>query len=544
MSNGDPACGRVLVMLHSPWPSLEPYAPITVPSVVGATARRLGDKPALLTPDGVSCTYAELWRAFEGVAGALGRWDVGRGDVVAIYAANSREYVVALQGALLAGATVTTLNPLYRAREVERQLADTGAKVVFAQDASIPVVLEAGARLPGLVRVAALESVWDLAHEPPRHDDSPPDGNVAATDIAVLPYSSGTTGLPKGVMLSHQNLTSSIRQLIALGMASEDEVLLDFLPFYHIYGMMVLNAGLALGVTQVILPHFAPDAVFDLIGRHHITSLYAVPPALLALAHGQAASKADLSSLRVVVSGAAPLADQVQRDASATLGCTVIEAYGMTEASAITNANPLSAPRRGTVGPPVADTIEKVVSLDSDAELPAGEAGELLVRGPQVMRGYWNQPAATAEALTPDGWLRTGDIASADQDGYVRIHDRKKEMIKYKGYQVMPAELEAVLLEHPDVLDAAVIPMPDPVAGEVPKAFVVLRGPGVDLQFVVEFVRERVAPYKRIRHIECLDAIPRALSGKILRRQLIEQERERVRAEQGRVADAEEQHQE
>jgi long-chain acyl-CoA synthetase len=258
------------------------------------------------------------------------------------------------------------------------------------------------------------------------------------------------------------------------------------------------------------------------------------------MVHGQGAGTADLSSLRVVVSGAAPLPDQVQRQASAKLGCPVIEAYGMTEASAVTNANPLTRPRRGTVGPPVADTLEKIVSLESGSELPTGEAGELLVRGPQVMLGYWNEPAATAEALTPDGWLRTGDIASADEDGYVTIHDRKKEMIKYKGYQVMPAELEAVLLEHPDVLDAAVIPMPDPVAGEVPKAFIVARGPGVDLQFVVEFVRERVAPYKRIRHIERLDAIPRALSGKILRRQLIEQERERVRAAERHADDVEE----
>jgi acyl-CoA synthetase (AMP-forming)/AMP-acid ligase II len=388
--------------------------------------------------------------------------------------------------------------------------------------------------------VAALESVWDLAGQSPRRDDSPPDDNLPSSSIAVLPFSSGTTGLPKGVMLTHQNLTSSIKQLIALGMATEDEILLDFLPFYHIYGMMVLNAGLALGITQVILPHFAPDVVLDLIGRHRITSLYAVPPALLAMVHGQGAGTADLSSLRVVVSGAAPLPDQVQRQASAKLGCPVIEAYGMTEASAVTNANPLTRPRRGTVGPPVADTLEKIVSLESGSELPTGEAGELLVRGPQVMLGYWNEPAATAEALTPDGWLRTGDIASADEDGYVTIHDRKKEMIKYKGYQVMPAELEAVLLEHPDVLDAAVIPMPDPVAGEVPKAFIVARGPGVDLQFVVEFVRERVAPYKRIRHIERLDAIPRALSGKILRRQLIEQERERVRAAERHADDVEE----
>jgi acyl-CoA synthetase (AMP-forming)/AMP-acid ligase II len=202
-----------------------------------------------------------------------------------------------------------------------------------------------------------------------------------------------------------------------------------------------------------------------------------------------------------------------------------MQGYGMTEASPITNCNPLSSPREGTVGPPVADTLEKVVSLDTGEELPPGEVGELLVYGPQVMHGYWNRPDATAETLTPDGWLRTGDIVTADPDGYIRIHDRKKEMIKYKGYQVAPAELESLLMEHPDVRDAAVIPKADDEAGEVPKAFVVPRGPDIDLHDVLQFVAGKVAPYKKIRDIEIVDAIPKNPSGKILRRQLIEQER-------------------
>jgi acyl-CoA synthetase (AMP-forming)/AMP-acid ligase II len=202
----------------------------------------------------------------------------------------------------------------------------------------------------------------------------------------------------------------------------------------------------------------------------------------------------------------------------------------MTEASPVTNLTPLDAPREGTVGPPVPDTIEKVVSLDSDEELPHGEVGELLVFGPQVMQGYWNRPDATAETITPEGWLRTGDIVSADPDGYIRIHDRKKEMIKYKGYQVAPAELESLLMEHPGVRDAAVIPKADDEAGEVPKAFVVPREPGLDLAAVQAFVAEKVAPYKKIRYIEAVEAIPKNPSGKILRRQLIEQERERERA--------------
>jgi acyl-CoA synthetase (AMP-forming)/AMP-acid ligase II len=230
--------------------------------------------------------------------------------------------------------------------------------------------------------------------------------------------------------------------------------------------------------------------------------------------------------VRKVVSGAAPLPAAVGRQAAAKIpGAVVFEAYGMTEASPVTNLNPLDAPREGTVGPPIPDTLERVVSLDTGEELVNGEIGELLVYGPQVMLGYWNKPEATAETMTSDGWLRTGDIVTADSDGYIRIHDRKKEMIKYKGYQIAPAELESLLMEHPGVKDAAVIPKADAEAGEVPKAFVVAREPGLDLEAVRAFVGERVAPYKKIRYIEAVDTIPKNPSGKILRRELIEQER-------------------
>jgi acyl-CoA synthetase (AMP-forming)/AMP-acid ligase II len=347
------------------------------------------------------------------------------------------------------------------------------------------------------------------------------------TDIAVLPYSSGTTGLPKGVMLSHQNLTANIRQTLATGVMTEGDVTLDILPFYHIYGMMVLlNGGLAAGITQVIMPRFDPEGALTLTQQHGVTALFLVPPAVLALVNFPRLDDFDLSKVRMVVSGAAPLPAEVGRQAAAKIpGAIVFQAYGMTEASPVTNLNPLDAPREGTVGPPVADTIEKVVSLETGEEIPDGEVGELLVYGPQVMQGYWNNPEATAETITPDGWLRTGDISSIDADGYVRIHDRKKEMIKYKGYQVAPAELESILMEHPGVRDAAVIPKADDEAGEVPKAFVVAREAGLDLASVQAFVAERVAPYKKIRYIEEVDAIPKNPSGKILRRQLIEQER-------------------
>ncbi len=515
------------MVFRGPWPSLEPYVPTSIPQMIEATVQRLPDKVALVNPDGTSYTFAQLWEAARGMAGALQKQGLRKGDMVGIYAPNSPEYAVALHGAILAGATVTTLNPLYREREVEHQLGDAGAKMVFTLNALKPVVEAAKDKLPKLEQVFELESAWEMA----RGGGEPQPVTIdPLNDIAVLPYSSGTTGLPKGVMLTHQNLTSNVRQTLELGVVNETDVMLDFLPFYHIYGMMVLlNCGLIAGATQIVLPRFDPTQALELIQQHKVTALFFVPPAVLVVANMPSLGNYDLSSVRFLMSGAAPLPVEVGRQAAAKLGCVVMQGYGMTESSPITNVNPLDAPREGTVGPPVSDTLEKIVSLETGEELPPGEIGELLVFGPQVMKGYWNNEAATAETITPDGWLRTGDISSVDEDGYVRIHDRKKEMIKYKGYQVAPAELESLLMEHPGVRDAAVIPKADAEAGEVPKAFVVAREAGLDLDEVRAFVAERVAPYKKIRYIETVDAIPKNPSGKILRRQLIEQERERER---------------
>ncbi len=512
------------MVYKSPWPSLEPYPLTSVPEMIAETVQRLPDKTALMTADGASYTYRQFWDAANGMARALQNAGIRKGDMIALYAPNSVEYAVVLHGGLIAGATVTTLNPLYREREVQHQLHDSGAKLVFTPAALTDLVASTKEHLPQLQQIIPLESVWDMARDaggPPAHVAIDP-----AKDIAVLPYSSGTTGLPKGVMLTHQNLTANIRQTMVMRMTTEEAVVLDFLPFFHIYGMMVLlNCGLVVGATQIILPRFDPEAAMSLIQEHKVTDLYVVPPALLALVHQPRIAEYDLSSLRFIMSGAAPLPQEVARQAAAKLNCIVMQGYGMTESSPITNVIPIDAPRDGSVGPPAADTLEKVVSLETGEELPPGEVGELLVFGPQVMLGYWANAAATAETLTPDGWLRTGDIVSADPDGYIRIHDRKKEMIKFKGYQIAPAELEALLMEHPGVRDAAVIPKADDDAGEVPKAFVVPREPGLDLDEVLTFVAGKVAPYKKIRHIEIVDAIPKNPSGKILRRQLIEQER-------------------
>ncbi|MDO8611867.1 MAG: AMP-binding protein, partial [Dehalococcoidia bacterium] len=370
-----------------------------------------------------------------------------------------------------------------------------------------------------------IEDVWELAKE------SPPEPHYveidAQTDLVALPYSSGTTGLPKGVMLSHYNLIANIRQLLNTGLTNAYSVYLDFLPFFHIYGMTVLmNGGFTNGATQVIMPRFDTQLCLELIQRYKVTNLFVVPPALLAMANFPEPGKFDTSSMEFIVSGAAPLPPEVAQRAQAAYGCKILQGYGLTETSAVANVNPLNRVKATSVGPPIADTVEKVVSLEDDRELGPGETGELLIHGPQIMRGYWNRPEDTAETITQDGWLRTGDIAQFDEEGYVFIVDRKKELIKYKGYQVPPAELEALLMEHPAVADAAVIPKPDKDGGEIPKAFVVLRPTEeATAEEIMQFVADRVAPYKKVRELEFVDTIPKSLAGKILRRELVDQER-------------------
>jgi acyl-CoA synthetase (AMP-forming)/AMP-acid ligase II len=328
-------------------------------------------------------------------------------------------------------------------------------------------------------------------------------------------------------MLTHFNLVSNVRQTNHSGLANSYSVFLDFLPFYHIYGMIVLMAcGFAGGVTQVVIPRFDPALALDLTQKHKITNLFVVPPALLALANFPEVSKYDTSSLHTIMSGAAPLPQEVAKAGATNLKTTVLQGYGMTETSPVTNVNPRARIKDATVGPPISDTKEKVVSLEDGSELGPGEIGELLTHGPQVMKGYWQKPDSTAETLPGEGWIRTGDLVQVDEEGYVTILDRMKEMIKYKGYQVAPAELEALLMEHPSVMDSAVIPKRDAEAGEVPKAFVLLRpDQKASVDELMRFVEERVAPYKKVREIEFVEAIPKTPSGKILRRELIEQER-------------------
>jgi long-chain acyl-CoA synthetase len=514
-----------MTVYQSPWFSLEPYPEIALTELLAPAAERYRDKPAFINMEGQTQTFGHIWETCRRLGRFLQDQGIEKGDRVAILSANATEYFLAFYGTLFAGGVVTTLNPLYKEREVLHQLEDCGVTAAFAMQPLLPIVQQVREHLPALKHVFSIEDSWRLAAEA-AGDPKPVEFNPRE-DLAALPYSSGTNGLPKGVMLSHFNLVSNVRQTCTTGLGSSYSVYLDFLPYYHIYGMIVLMAcGFASGIPQVVMPRFDPATCLDLIQRNKVTNLFAVPPALLALSNFPDVGKYDTSSLNMIMSGAAPLPQEVAQAAARALDTTVLQGYGMTETSPVTNVNPRTRIKDATVGPPIADTAEKVVSLEDGRELGAGEIGELLAFGPQVMQGYWRKPDDTAETLPGEGWIRTGDIVSVDEEGYVTILDRKKEMIKYKGYQIAPAELEALLMEHPAVMDSAVIPKRDAESGEVPKAFILLRqDQKASPEELMRFVEERAAPYKKVREIEFVEAIPKTPSGKILRRELIEQER-------------------
>jgi acyl-CoA synthetase (AMP-forming)/AMP-acid ligase II len=338
----------------------------------------------------------------------------------------------------------------------------------------------------------------------------------------VLPYSSGTTGLPKGVMLSHRNLVANLLQGGDLLQIQPGSATLAILPFFHIYGMMVLmNTYLVSGATLVTLPRFDLETSLRLIAQHRMDTLMVVPPLVLALAKHPMVDQHDLSSVKMIMSAAAPLGVELASACAARLGCEVMQGYGMTELSPITHLTPRGDSRAGAVGRTVAMTMSKIVDPETQQELGIDTPGELLVRGPQMMQGYLNNPEATARTITPDGWLRTGDLARIDADGYLWILDRVKELIKVKGFQVAPAELEAILLGHAEIADCAVIGAPDDEAGERPMAFVVRRaGTEISEDGVKAVLVGQVASYKQLSAVRFVETIPKTASGKILRRHL------------------------
>ena len=345
---------------------------------------------------------------------------------------------------------------------------------------------------------------------------------VAPDDVVALPYSSGTTGLCKGVMLTHRNLVGNIAQLLALLQLQPDDSVIAVLPFFHIYGMQVMmNGGLRAGSTVVTLPRFDLEQFLRVHQDYRITRSFVAPPIVLALAKHPLVDKFDLGAVKQIMSAAAPLKEDLAAACAMRLNCEVVQGYGMTELSPASHLTPPGWFRPGSVGVTAPNTETRIVDPASGADLGPDEDGEICVRGPQVMKGYLNNPQATAAMIEPDGWLHTGDLGHLDADGHLYVVDRLKELIKYKGFQVPPAELEAVLLRHPDVTDAAVVGLPDEEAGEIPVGYVVLRpGAPVSPEEIMQFAAAQVASYKQIRRLEVVETIPKSASGKILRRVL------------------------
>ena len=492
--------------------------------VLGRAAAREGRAALVDAATGEVLTYPELAAAARAGAAGLATAGVGPGAVVGLMSHNQPWYAVVVHAVMSAGAAVSPLNPALTVAEAGHQLRDCSARALVVAEPFADKGLAAAA-LAGVERVFVLgrhpgcrsfDQVLDPALPAPVPDLDP------ATAIAALPYSSGTTGSSKGVLLTHRNMVANLEQLRLVWRITGEDVVCAAVPFFHIYGLtIILNSALLAGATIVTLPRFDLRRYLRVIQDHRVTRGHLVPPMVLQLAQAPEVDGYDLSSMRTAVCGAAPLDEDAVLRAERRTGCVIRQGYGMTEASPGTHSvwdEDFSSTPAGSVGRLLPATEARVVDPATGADVRPGERGELLVRGPQVMPGYLNNPAATAAAIT-DGWLRTGDVARVEPDDNLMIVDRIKELIKYKGYQVAPAELEAVLLRHPDVLDAAVVGLPDPACGEVPKAFVVASG-RVGAAELMSWVGERVAPFKRVRAVEFLEQLPRSPSGKILRRLL------------------------
>ena len=489
------------MIYRSPEPDIEiPDATLTK-HVLGEAAAR-GDRPAIIEgAGGEVTTYAELAARVDAVAALLQSKGIGKGDVVGLVGPNSAGWAIAYHAILRAGAVVTPMYALLTPEEIERQMANSEAKLLIDDPPAFVAQAEPGA--------------------------TPEAVDVEPEDLAVLPYSSGTTGLMKGVLLTHRNLVANIEQAWNSMPVNEEDVLVGLMPFFHIYGQtVVLNMGLAKGSTIVTMSRFDLDELLEIVEKHGVTWLHIAPPIVLAFATAPQIEGRDTSRLKMVISGAAPLDADLALRAEARIGAPIRQGYGMTELSPVSHKSRLARVEEtppGSIGALVPNTEARLIDPETGADVAEGEEGEIWVRGPQVMRGYLNNDEATAETLVGDGWLRTGDVGRIDENGFFYIVDRLKELIKYKGHQVPPAELEAVLVSHPKVKEAGVIGMPMDDGGETPKAFVVAEE-GVDGEELMAYVAERVAPYKKVREVDFVDEIPKSASGKILRRVLRDQQ--------------------
>ncbi|XP_024358594.1 4-coumarate--CoA ligase [Physcomitrium patens] len=489
------------------------------------------DKVCLI--DGVTGrehTYGEIELSTRRVAAGLFKIGVKQGDVIALLLPNCAEFVQVFLGAAKMGAIVTTANPFYTSAELEKQTIASGAGIVVTHSSYIE-------KLAGLnVQIITVDQHVDkcmhisMLLEP--NEAECPQVEIHPDDVVCLPYSSGTTGLPKGVMLTHKSLVSSVSQQVDgdspnFNITVED-TLMCVLPMFHIYSLnSILLCGLRVGATLVIMPKFELSKMLELIQKHKVTMGPFVPPIVLAIAKNPIVENYDLSSIKMVMSGAAPLGKELEDAFRARLPNAVLgQGYGMTEAGPVLAmclafAKSPFPVKPGSCGTVVRNAEVKIVDTETGMSLPYNQPGEICIRGPQIMKGYLNNPEATANTIDKDGFLHTGDVAFIDEDEEMFIVDRVKEIIKFKGFQVPPAELEALLLSNEEIQHAAVVSRKDDVAGEVPVAFVVRQaGSTISEEEVKDYVAKQVVFYKKIHNVYFVDSIPESPSGKILRKDL------------------------
>lgn len=531
--------------------------PLTLPDLLSRAAENYPAQTATVFM-GARLTYRQLKQQVDRLAEALANLGIQRGDRVAIVLPNCPQTIIAYQAVLALGAITVMTNPLYVERELVHQWGDAGIKLVVGLDLFWPRIAAVRASLP--LEQVVLTGIQDYMPWPKRllaplqlrrqgkwvpvpygpqvHSLRKlirgsagllPAVDLKPEDLACLQYTGGTTGLPKGAMLSHRNLVASlcqIRTFLLAGHRDGQDTALAIMPFFHVYGMNgLMNLSIYLAAKLVLIPQPEIKTIVDAIVAERPTFFTGVPALFTALNNYHSIDKIDLTSIKAMFSGAAPLPVEVLEKFEARTGARIAEAYGMTEASSVTHVNPRKGLRKlGSIGVPIIGTDARVADLDDPArELGPEQVGELLVKGPQVMSGYWRAPEETAAALQ-DGWLRTGDIARMDEDGYFYIVDRKKDMILSAGFNVYPREVEEVLYQHPKVLQAAVVGLPDGLRGEKVVAYLVLKeGETARAAEIRAFCRERLAPYKQPRTIVFRDSLPQALTGKVLRRQLREE---------------------
>ena len=530
------------------------YPDITLSEALKQSARSFGDNPAIIY-FGRRISYSELDEMVDRFATALQDLGVKKGDRVGVQLPNIPQFVIAFYGALRAGAVCVACSPLYKARELEHQLNDSGTEILVCMDTLYPIVqaIRQETKLRNVITTSPRDYLPPLlktlsplkgvkSHECPgaidflsimkKYGANPKLVAVKPDELALLQYTGGTTGVPKGAMITHRNLIANAAQCeVVLPIHRGIDINVTALPLFHIFGMTcAMNASVLTGTTMLMIPDpREPKGILSAISKHKATVFCSVPTMYIALINRPDINKYDLSTVRACLSGAAPLPVEVQKKFEQITGGRLVEGYGLTESSPVSHVNPLDDPKKnrpGSIGIPLPDTEAKIVDLETGTkELKPNEVGELVLKGPQVMQGYWNKPDETKMTLR-GGWLYTGDIAKMDEDGYFFIVDRKKDMIDVSGLKVWPREVEEVLYEHPAVNEAAVVGVPDAYRGETVKAYVVLKPEykgKVAEEDIIKFCKEKIATYKAPRLVEFRESLPKTLVGKILRRQLKEE---------------------